>query len=98
MANQAIIDRVLRYEGGFVNNAFDKGGPTNFGITAATLGAWRRLGRPATVEEVKALTAAEAGQIYEARFISDPGFDGIADDYLRTVVVDCAVLYGPKRA
>lgn len=98
MNDQDIIDRVLKSEGGFVNNPNDKGGPTNFGITAARLGEWRKLGRVATVAEVQALTEAEARQIYQAWYIDDPGFGQIADGYLRAVVVDSGVLYGTKRA
>lgn len=93
-----VIGRILKSEGGFVSHPNDKGGPTNFGITAARLGDWRKLGRPATVEEVKSLTQEEARKIYEAWYIRQPRFDRIQDDYLRTVVVDCGVLHGPGRA
>lgn len=57
-----------RLEGGYVNDPDDAGGPTNIGITAATLGEWRKLGRPATVEEVKAITRQEAEGIALARY------------------------------
>lgn len=93
-----IIERVLQSEGGFVNHPADKGGATNFGITAARLGEWRKLGRPATAAEVQALTRDEARQIYQAWYVTQPKFDRITDDYLRTVVVDSGVLYGTGRA
>jgi lysozyme family protein len=57
-----------RIEGGFVNDPQDSGGATNLGITAATLGDWRKLGRPATEDEVKAVTVAEARGIALARY------------------------------
>lgn len=57
-----------RIEGGYVNDPDDDGGPTNIGITAATLGEWRKLGRPATVEEVKGITRQEAEGIALARY------------------------------
>ncbi len=98
MNDNDIIDHVLKYEGGYVNNPNDKGGATNFGITAATLGSWRHLLVPATPAEVMAMPRSEAQAIYKARYIDAPGFGAIADDRLRMVVVDCAVLYGPKRA
>jgi lysozyme family protein len=98
MDDDDIIDRVLQYEGGYVDNPNDKGGPTNFGITAVTLGNWRRLGRPATADEVRTMPRNEAREIYKARYIGTPGFEAIADGDLRMVVVDCGVLYGPKRA
>ena len=57
-------DRVIRlvfgHEGGYSNHPEDPGGPTKFGITAKTLGSYRRLGRDATPEEVRGLTLAEA--------------------------------------
>lgn len=93
-----IIERVLKSEGGFVNNPNDKGGATNFGITAARLGQWRKLGRAATVDEVRELTEAEAREIYEAWYVIEPRFDRIADAYLQSVVVDCGVLHGTGRA
>ena len=51
MTDDEIIARVLRFEGGFVNNPLDRGGPTNLGITASELGRIRGLGRTATVAE-----------------------------------------------
>ena len=98
MTNDAIIDELLKYEGGFTNDPADKGGPTNFGITAADLGRWRKLDRPASVEEVRTMQVAEARDIYKAWYIADPGFDPIADGGLRWVVVDSGVLHGTRTA
>jgi lysozyme family protein len=60
----AILDEVLRREGGYVNHPADHGGPTKFGIIAKTLGDWRRLGRAATAQEVAALTVEDSRAIY----------------------------------
>lgn len=62
----ACLDHVLAAEGGFVNNPADPGGATNFGITRRTLSDFR----DAEVSEidVRALTRAEAREIYRARF------------------------------
>lgn len=67
-------------EGGgqFTNRAADKGGPTRWGIDAATLGAWRKLKRPATAAEVQALQELEADAIYRSMFFTAPGFDRVA--------------------
>ena len=68
-ANQ-IVDGILRREGGFVHHQADKGGATNRGITAATLGEFRRLGRPATPDEVQAMAEDEARLIYTRRYLA----------------------------
>jgi len=94
----AILDEVLRREGGYVNHPADRGGPTKYGITAATLGAWRHLGRAATAKEVAALTVQEARTIYRQRYVTDPGFEGITHEPLLALLVDAGVHSGPKRA
>ena len=94
----ALLDEVLRREGGYVNHPADRGGPTKFGITAATLGEWRRLGRAATAQEVSALTPDEARAIYRQRYVADPGFEGIKHPPLLALLVDAGVHSGPKRA
>ena len=55
MTDDAILEGVLVREGGFADHPADRGGATRYGITAATLGSWRKLGRQATREEVRAL-------------------------------------------
>lgn len=92
------LTNILRREGGFVDHPADRGGPTNFGITAATLGDWRGLGRPASREEVRALTEREARKIYTKRYLQDTGFDQIRNAKLRDLLLDCAVHHGPRRA
>jgi lysozyme family protein len=46
----------------------DPGSFTRWGITAAKLGEWRRLGRSATHEEVAALARDEACAICRAKY------------------------------
>ncbi len=45
---EPILDPIICREGDRVNHPADRGGQANFGITAQTLGGWRKLGRPAT--------------------------------------------------
>ena len=92
------LTNILRREGGFVDHPADRGGPTKYGITAATLGEWRGLGRPASREEVNALTEREARAIYTKRYLKDPGFAQIRNAKLRDLLLDCAVHHGPRRA
>lgn len=90
---------LLAREGGgtFTDRAADKGGPTRWGIDAATLGAWRKLGRPATAAEVQALGETEATTIYRQRYFVLPGFDRVADVSARISeeLLDTGVNMGP---
>lgn len=94
--DDAIIDEILQREGGFVDNPADRGGPTKFGITQATLAAWR--GHPVSRDDVEQLAEPEARQIYQRRYITGPGFGRLASPALRSVIVDCCVLHGERNA
>ncbi|ACL61345.1 glycoside hydrolase family 108 protein [Methylobacterium nodulans] len=91
----AALARVLAHEGGWSDHPADPGGPTNLGVTQATLSAW--LGRPATRAEVKALTPASVAPLYRARF-----WDAVHGDALPAgvdlAVFDLAVNSGVRRA
>lgn len=95
MVTEEIINRVIRREGGFVNNKNDFGGPTNMGITLNTLNQWR--GRPVTVQELKDLHRDEAFKIYYHLYVTEPKFDQIPDLTLRELVIDSGVLFGQVR-
>ncbi len=97
-AIDTILDEIIRREGGYVNHPADRGGPTKYGITAETFGSWRKLGRPATADEVQALTETEARAIYRQMYIIAPGFKYITHPALLHLLVDSAVHSGPKRA
>ncbi|WP_291988352.1 glycosyl hydrolase 108 family protein [Luteitalea sp.] len=100
MTDTEIIAGIIDREGGYVDKANDKGGPTKYGITAATLGQWRKFGRPATRAEVRALTSAEAADIYRVRYVTGPGFlvERFAFSPLRHQIVDDGVMSGPTTA
>ncbi len=72
-----IIEQILDEEGAaYTNDPRDSGGPTKYGITQATLAAWR--GHPVTAEDVQFLMMDEAAKIYRARYYTQPGFDKVA--------------------
>jgi len=98
MSLESILDGIVRREGGYVDHPADRGGPTRHGITAATLGDWRGLGRPATRAEVLALDVEEARAIYRQRYVVAPGFDRLVQPVLLEAVVDYAVHSGPAAA
>ena len=85
----------LAREGGYVNAQADHGGPTNHGITEATLAAYR--GHAVTVDDVRNIPDADVAAIYRAGY-----WDTIRGDELPAGVdlsaFDCAVMSGPKRA
>jgi lysozyme family protein len=89
------VELVLQHEGGFVHHAQDPGGATKFGITRETLSRVRR--RPATIEDVRALTRAEAVAVYRRLY-----WDAVRGDDLPPgldlAVFDLAVNSGPARA
>jgi lysozyme family protein len=93
VTDDAILDGVLRREGGYVDDPADKGRCTNRGITLATLREWR--GPSVTCEDVRALTEADAREIYRARYLHP--FDGL-DAAIKPQVVDIAVNSGVLRA
>src|SRR5690606_7789917 len=71
------LEHVLQVEGGFVNHPADKGGATKFGITRATLAAWRT--RPVSVEDVQRMNREEAAAIYRKRYWDYMRLDAIED-------------------
>ena len=98
MDDDAIIDIILGFEGGYCDYPADRGGPTRYGITTAQLGRWLQLTAPASVEQVQALPLETARSIYKAWYIRKPGFQAVEPDRLRLVLVDSGVLHGPVRA
>lgn len=68
-----LIADVLKREGGYANIPADRGGETNFGITAQVARANGYTGSMAT------MPVAIAESIYRAQFWVQPGFDKVAD-------------------
>ena len=91
-----ILDHLITAEGGFVDHPADRGGPTKFGITQATLAEWR--GRSVSVDDVAFLTDAAAREIYTGRYVLGPRFHQIADQGVRLFTIDFGVHSGPARA
>lgn len=89
------LEFVLHHEGGFVDHPADPGGATNLGCTKATWEKW--IGRPCTVDEIKALSPADVGPLYKEKY-----WDKVKGDDLPTgidyCVFDTAINSGPGRA
>jgi lysozyme family protein len=85
----------LQFEGGFVNDRYDAGGATKYGITIATLS--HELGHRATVMDVKNLDIPTASAIYRKKYwnlIDGDNLPGGVD----MLAFDIAVNSGPGRA
>ena len=72
MTKDEIINVLLDREAGYVNHPSDKGGPTNWGITAKTALAHG-------YSDVRSLTKEQARAIYEADYWYGPRFDEVAE-------------------
>lgn len=95
----ACLEIVLKEEGGYADNPADPGGPTKFGITQATLAAWRNISPASALPkaEIAGLGREEAAAIYRARYW-DRCNAGALPAGLDLAVFDFAVNSGPDRA
>lgn len=86
---------VFGNEGGYSNRKSDKGGPTKYGITQATLALHR--GHAVTATDVQELTLKEATEIYQVGYWQQSGGDLLPGgvDY---EAFDYGVNSGPTRA
>lgn len=89
------LNAIFEREGGFVNDPKDRGGPTNFGITQATLSAAR--GGPVSEEDVKKLGQTEARDIYRSFFWNQLRCDDLPLG-VDLIVFDLGVHSGPANA
>lgn len=94
------LDDALRLtfgdEGGYSNVETDAGGPTKYGITHKTLAAHRGVPK-VSAEQVKALTLAEAAEIYRQGYWTQSGGD-LLPKGLDYAVFNSGVMSGPARA
>ena len=89
-----LIDALIEREGGYVNHPADRGGPTNYGITAAVARAQGYAG------PMREMPRAEAEAIYRRLYWARPGFDSVARLSARVAaeLFDTGVNMGPAVA
>lgn len=97
----AILEIALAYclfnEGSeFTNIAADAGGPTRYGVTQRALSAY--LGRPASADDVKALSEETVEDVYRKNYWNVIKGDSIKDQNVATAYFDMAVNMGPSQA
>jgi lysozyme family protein len=93
---ESIAAEIMRREGGFVNDPDDPGGATKHGVTLKTLQGLKRDltgdGR-VDVADVKALSPAEAAEIYVRHYFHAPKLD-LLPEPLQASVFDMQVNAG----
>jgi len=97
LTERILIERLIEREGGFVDHAADRGGPTKFGITQQTLGESRQT--QASKLDAMTMTRKDAEQIYYLNYWVKPGFHELElSNVLTEIIFDTAVHSGPTRA
>jgi len=84
---EQIIDKVLEHEGGYVNDPYDKGGETNFGIAK----------RWYPDVDIKSLTKSDAVNIYYNNYWKPSKADHLPND-LKATYFDMCVNMGQRQA
>lgn len=79
-------------EGGYTNDAYDSGGPTNWGITQADYAQFK--GHPVSAADVKAMPKSDAQEIYKKRYWTSVGADKINDVGIAICMFDIGVVRG----
>lgn len=90
------FEHVVGVEGSYVNHPNDRGGPTKFGITKATLSNHR--GHPVTATDVKNMSLDEAKAIYKKGYWDPLKLDQIENGPLKYILFDQGVNFGPSVA
>jgi lysozyme family protein len=92
---ESSLEKLLKSEGGFVNNPKDPGGITNLGVTKKTWEAY--VGHPVSEADMRALTKKEVAPLYKHKYWDACNCNGLPTgvDY---AVFDFAVNAGPGRS
>jgi lysozyme family protein len=89
------LARILKHEGGYVNDPLDSGGRTNLGVTQRV---WEEfVGHPVTEADMKALTPQKVGSMYKLKYWN-PSYCEVLPKGLDYVVFDFAVNAGTGRS
>lgn len=86
---------VLKWEGGYVNNKYDKGGATNYGITQNTYNNWL-MSQKLPSKDIKYITRDEVKKIYYQNYWIKAGCDKMSPQFA-FLAFDTAVNMGVNR-
>ena len=95
-----ILEKTMKWEGGFVNDEHDRGGATKFGITLKTLQAINEdidEDGKVDIDDIHQLTPDHAFNIYNRYYFQKPKFH-LLPDVIQPVVFDMGVNHGPSRS
>lgn len=94
MANASLLfKKVLKFEGGYVNDPADSGGATNKGVTLAT---WRNMGYDKDLDgdidadDIKLLSDADAEMVFKRGYWDKWQADKINNQSIAELLVDFA--------
>ena len=88
------LEYIFKIEGGFVNHISDRGGATNFGITAKTLADYRGVEK-CSQDDVLKITKNDAAKIYELKYWNTMRLDRIRNKKIALILFDHGVNSGP---
>jgi lysozyme family protein len=95
MRFEECLKRILKHEGGFVNDPLDSGGMTNLGVTKRV---WEEfVGHPVSEADMRALTPEKVGKLYKQRYWNS-AYCEVLPKGLDYVVFDFAVNAGTGRS
>lgn len=85
-----LVPFIRKWEGGFVDDPYDKGGATNAGVTIATYRAYRKQKGYATtsVDDLKRMTSVEWQEIFKTLYWDRWRADGIRSQSVADILVD----------
>jgi len=89
------LKRILKHEGGYVNDPLDSGGRTNLGVTQRVWEEW--VGHPVSEADMKALTSEKVAPMYKMKYWN-PSYCEKLPKGLDYVVFDFAVNAGTGRS
>ena len=89
------LARVLKHEGGYVNDPLDNGGRTNLGVTQRVWEEW--VGHPVSEADMKALTPEKVAPMYKMKYWNAAYCEKLPKG-LDYVVFDAAIMSGTGRS
>ena len=94
---EKLIDGIIEREGKYIAHPDDRGGPTNMGVTMATLQGYRN--QPVDKSDVQNLTLEEVRQIYYSKYWIKSGFGTLSvSPFVEELLFDSAIHHGVSGA